>query len=87
MYDHVKKMGWLKIDDFDRYDTATPTFETPTMSMTELRKIREKAFQRFYLHPTYVLRMFSKGGVYGYSATRTALAHFRRAVKLKLKRG
>ena len=87
MYDYVKKMGWLKIEDFDRYDTATPTFETPTMSMTELRKIRENAFQRFYLHPTYVLRMFSKGGVYGYSATKTALAHFRRAVKSKLKLG
>lgn len=86
MYDYVKKMGWLKIDDFDRYDTATPTFETPTLSMQELRKIREKAFQRFYLHPTYVLRMFGKGGVYGYSATRTALAHFRRTVKSKLKR-
>jgi anaerobic magnesium-protoporphyrin IX monomethyl ester cyclase len=86
MYDYVKKMGWLKIEDFDRYDTATPTFETPTMKMTELRKIREKAFQRFYLHPGYVLRMFGKGGVYGYSATRTALAHFRRAARSKLKR-
>ncbi len=85
MYDYVKKMGWLKIEDFDRYDTATPTFETPTMKMTELREIREKAFQRFYIHPSYVLRMLGKGGVYGYSATRTALAHFRRAVKSKLK--
>ncbi len=85
MYDYVKKMDWLRIEDFDRFDTATPTFETPTMSMAELRKIREQAFQRFYLHPTYVLRMFRKGGVYGYSATRTALAHFRRAVKSKLK--
>jgi anaerobic magnesium-protoporphyrin IX monomethyl ester cyclase len=85
MYDYVKKMGWLKIDDFDKYDTATPTFETPTMSMKELREIREKAFQRFYIHPGYVLRMFGKGGVYGYSATRTALAHFRRAVKSKFK--
>jgi anaerobic magnesium-protoporphyrin IX monomethyl ester cyclase len=86
MYDYVKKMGWLKIEDFDRYDTATPTFETPTMKMDELKKIREKAFQRFYIHPGYVLRMFGKGGVYGYSATRTALAHFRRAVKSKFKR-
>jgi len=85
MYDYVKKMGWLKIYDFDKYDTATPTFETPTMSMKELREIREKAFHKFYLHPTYVLRMFGKGGMYGYSATRTALAHFRRAVKSKLK--
>jgi len=84
MYEHVKKMGWLKTYDFDKYDTATPIFETPTLSMKELREIRDKAFQSFYIRPTYILNMFSKGGVYGYSATRTALAHFRRAVKSKL---
>jgi radical SAM superfamily enzyme YgiQ (UPF0313 family) len=87
MFEYVKKMGWLKIDDFNRYDTATPIFETPTLNMKELREIRERAFQRFYLHPTYVLRMFGKGGVYGYSATRTALAHLRRTIKSKLKFG
>ena len=85
MYDYVKEKGWLKIEDFNKYDTATPTFETPTMNMKELRKIREKALQRFYVHPGYVLRMFGKGGVYGYSATRTALAHFRRSLKSKMK--
>jgi anaerobic magnesium-protoporphyrin IX monomethyl ester cyclase len=85
MYDYVKKMGWLKIDDFNKYDTATPIFESPTISMKELREIRERAFQRFYLRPTYVLRMFSKGGMYGYSSSRTSLAHLRRAIKSKLK--
>jgi len=84
MYDYVKKMGWLKIDDFNKYDTATPIFETPLLTMKELREIREKAFQKFYLRPTYVVRMFSKGGMYGYSASRTALAHLRRAIKSKL---
>jgi len=84
MYDHVKKMGWLKIRDFNKYDTATPTFESPTMSMTELREIHDKAHQSFYLRPTYVLRAFSKGGVYGYSTTRTALAWLRRSIASKL---
>ena len=46
MYDYVKKMGWLKIHDFNRYDTATPTFKTPTLSMSELREIHEKAYQK-----------------------------------------
>jgi anaerobic magnesium-protoporphyrin IX monomethyl ester cyclase len=86
MYDYVKEKGWLKIEDFNKYDTATPTFETPTMKMNELRKIREEALQRFYVHPGYILRMFRKGGVYGYSATKTALAHYRRRLKSKLKR-
>jgi anaerobic magnesium-protoporphyrin IX monomethyl ester cyclase len=84
MYDHVKKMGWLKISDFNKYDTATPIFETPTMSMEELREIHDKAHQSFYIRPIYVLRAFSKGGVYGYSTTRTALAWFRRLVASKL---
>jgi anaerobic magnesium-protoporphyrin IX monomethyl ester cyclase len=84
MYDFVKKKGWLKVTDFDKYDTATPIFEIPTLSMQELREIREQAFQRFYLRPTYVLRMFTKGGTYGFSATRTAFAHLLRAVKSKL---
>jgi anaerobic magnesium-protoporphyrin IX monomethyl ester cyclase len=84
MADYVKKMGWLRVTDFDKYDTATPIFELPTLSMQELRELREKAFHRFYLRPTYILRMFSKGGTYGFSATRTALAHLLRAVKSKL---
>jgi radical SAM superfamily enzyme YgiQ (UPF0313 family) len=87
MYDYVKKMGWLKIDDFNKYDTATPIFETPMISMKELREIRERALQKFYLRPTYVLRMFGRGGMYGYSASRTALAHLRRKMKSKLKPG
>ena len=84
MHDYVTKMGWLKITDFNRYDTATPTFESPTMSMKELKEIHDKAHQSFYLRPTYVLRAFSKGGVYGYSTTRTALAWLRRSIASKL---
>jgi anaerobic magnesium-protoporphyrin IX monomethyl ester cyclase len=84
MADYVKKMGWLKVTDFDKYDTATPIFELPTLSMQELREIREQALQKFYLRPTYVLRMFSKGGMYGFSSTRTAFAHLLRAIKSKL---
>jgi len=84
MYDYVTKMGWLKIHDFDKYDTATPTFESPTMSVEELREIHDKAHQSFYLRPTYVIRAFSKGGVYGYSTTRTALAWLRRLIASKL---
>ena len=84
MYDYVTKMDWLKIHDFNKYDTATPTFESPTMSMKELREIHDKAHQSFYLRPTYVIRAFSKGGVYGYSTTRTALAWLRRSIASKL---
>lgn len=84
MYDYVKKMGWLKIYDFDRYDTATPIFESPTMSMKELKEIHDKAHQSFYIRPLYIMKSFRKGGVYGYSTTRTALAWLRRLIASKL---
>jgi anaerobic magnesium-protoporphyrin IX monomethyl ester cyclase len=83
MYDFVKENGWLKITDFDRYDTATPVFESPTLSMEDLEEIREKAYQRFYIRPGYVLRMLSKGGIYGISSVRTSLAHLLRALGFK----
>ncbi|MGD9131772.1 MAG: radical SAM protein [Candidatus Bathyarchaeota archaeon] len=84
MYDMVKEKGWLKIDDFDKYDCKTPLFETPTMSMEELAEISEKAFQSFYLRPRYILRMWAKGWMYGFSATRTALKYLFRATKSRL---
>jgi radical SAM superfamily enzyme YgiQ (UPF0313 family) len=84
MYDYVKKMGWIKITDFNKYDTATPIFETPTMSMKELRELHDEAHRRFYLRPTYIIRSFSKGGVYGYSTTKTALAWLKRTIATKL---
>jgi anaerobic magnesium-protoporphyrin IX monomethyl ester cyclase len=83
MYDFVKENGWLKITDFDRYDTATPVFESPTLSMKDLAEIREKAYQRFYLRPRYVLRMLSKGGIYGIYSVRTSLAYLLRALGFK----
>jgi radical SAM superfamily enzyme YgiQ (UPF0313 family) len=84
MYDYVKKIGWIKVTDFNKYDTATPIFETPTMSMKELRELHDEAHRRFYLRPTYILRAFRKGGVYGYSTTKTALAWLKRTVADKL---
>jgi radical SAM superfamily enzyme YgiQ (UPF0313 family) len=86
MYDLVQKNGWLRVTDFDQYDTTTPIFETPWLSMKELKEIREQAFQSFYLRPAYVPRMFAKGVTYGFSATRTAFAYFLKAARRKLRR-
>jgi len=87
MFELVKKKGWLRTTDFDKYDITIPTFETPWLSMKELKEIREQAFQHFYLRPTYILRMYTKGGRYGFSATRTAFAYFLIAIRSKLQRG
>jgi radical SAM superfamily enzyme YgiQ (UPF0313 family) len=84
MYEQVKKEGWLKVTDFDKYDTANPTFETPYLSMDKLREVRYKAQQKFYLRPSYVLKMMRRGGTYGKSGLKTSAAYALRAMHIKL---
>ncbi|MCW3995451.1 MAG: cobalamin-dependent protein [Candidatus Bathyarchaeota archaeon] len=84
MYDQVIKNGWLRITDFDKYDTAGPTFETPQLSMEKLAEIRYKAYQQFYLRPGYIFKMMRKGGTYGISAVKTSAAYALRALHIKL---
>ena len=84
MYEQVKKNGWLRVTDFDKYDTAGPTFETPWLSMEKLAELRYKAYQDFYLRPGYVLHMMRRGGTYGISAAKTSGAYLLRAMHIKL---
>jgi anaerobic magnesium-protoporphyrin IX monomethyl ester cyclase len=84
MYEQVIKNGWLRITDFDRYDTAGPTFETPQLSMQKLVELRAKAYQDFYLRPSYVIKMMRHGGVYGIAAVKTSGAYLLRALHVKL---
>ncbi len=84
MYEQVIKNGWLRITDFNKYDTATPTFETPWLSMDRIREIRYKAHQQFYLRPAYVFKMMRRGGTYGKSGLKTSAAYALRAMHIKL---
>ena len=83
MYEQVKKSGWLRITDFDKYDTAGPTFETPSLSMEKLAELRYKAYQDFYLRPGYVFKMMRKGGVYGIAAVKTSGAYLLRYLLIR----
>lgn len=84
MYEEVVKNGWLRVTDFNKYDTATPTFETPYLSMEKIREIKYKAHQKFYLRPGYVFKMMRKGGMYGRSGLKTSAAYALRAMHIKL---
>lgn len=84
MYDQVIKNGWLRVTDFDKYDTAGPTFETPWLKMEKLAEIRYKAYQQFYLRPAYIFKMMRRGGTYGRSAIKTSAAYALRALHIKL---
>ena len=83
MYELVKKNGWLRVTDFDKYDTAGPTFETPSLSMEKLVELRYKAYQDFYLRPRYVFKMMRKGNVYGIAAVKTSGAYLLRYLHIK----
>ena len=83
MYELVKKNGWLRVTDFDKYDTAGPTFETPSLSMEKLVELRYKAYQDFYLRPRYVFKMMRKGNVYGIAAVKTSAAYLLRYLHIK----
>jgi radical SAM superfamily enzyme YgiQ (UPF0313 family) len=84
MYEEVVRNGWLRVTDFDKYDTATPTFETPELGMDKIREIKYKAHQKFYLRPSYVFRMMRRGGTYGKSGLKTSAAYALRAMHIKL---
>ncbi len=84
MYEQVKANGWLRDTDFDHYDTALPTFETPSLSMEKIREIRKNAYKQFYLRPSYVFKMLRKGGVYGRAGLKTSAAYALRAMHIKL---
>jgi radical SAM superfamily enzyme YgiQ (UPF0313 family) len=81
LYDQVVKNGWLRVTDFEKYDTTRPIFETPLLSMKEIEKIRELAFLRFHIRPKNILRSFAKGWRHGLSSSKSALYHLFKAIK------
>jgi radical SAM superfamily enzyme YgiQ (UPF0313 family) len=85
MYDLIKEKGWLKITDFDMYDTTRPVFETPWLSMNELGKLREAAFHHFYLRPGFFTHNFRKRNFWTLSTALTILVHIKGYLKLKLR--
>ena len=82
MYDQVIDKGWLKVTDFDKYDTATPIFETPWISMKQLKEIRQQAFNHFYLRREYY---FDKSRRFKISTTLTVGINLAAFVKSKLR--
>jgi radical SAM superfamily enzyme YgiQ (UPF0313 family) len=85
MYDNVIKNGWLRVTNFDDYDATTPIFETPTMSLKELEDLYQKAFQSFYMRPSYVFRMWRKGTMQGYGATKKYFFYLKKAIRSRIK--
>lgn len=83
LYDMVKEKGWLRVTDFDLYDTTRPTFETPWLSMKELGKLREGAFHHYYLRRAY---FFDKRRRFKLSTALVVAMNLIADIKLKLRR-
>ena len=83
LYDTVKEKGWLRITDFDKYDTTRPIFETPQLSMKALGKLREGAFHHYYLRRAY---FFDKSRRFKISTAIVVGMHLVANIKLKLRR-
>jgi hypothetical protein len=79
----VKEKGWLRITDFDKYDTTRPIFETPQLSIKELGKLREGAFHHYYLRRAF---FFSKKRRFKVSTALIVAANVVADIKLKLRR-
>lgn len=83
LYDQVKANGWLRITNFDKYDTTRPIFETPQLSMKELGKLREGAFHHYYLRKAY---WWDKRRRFKVQTAIVVGMHFVANIKLKLRR-
>ena len=83
LYDQVKANNWLRITDFDKYDTTRPIFETPQLSMKELGKLREGAFHHYYLRRAYFM---DKSRRFKISTAIVVGMHFVANIKLKMRR-
>ena len=83
MYDMVKEKGWLRVTDFDLYDTTHPVFETPWLSMKDLGKLREGAFHHYYLRTAF---LFDKKRRFKVSTALIFAANLIADLKLKLRR-
>ncbi len=84
LYDMATEKGWLRVTDFDKYDTTTPIFETPWLSMKKLGTLREAAFHHFYLRPSFFLHNSRKRKFWTLSTALTIAVHLKGWARLKL---
>lgn len=84
LYDIAVENGWVKVKDFEKYDTTKPVLETPWLSMKDVEKMRELAFLRFYMKPETIFGAFSKGWKQGLATSREAVKHLLGALKASI---
>ena len=61
-YNETFKKNLISITDWSKYTLLNPVLETVDCTSKELRSIQKKAFLKFYLRPTYLIRQVSQDG-------------------------
>ena len=70
----VKETGLEMSNDWGLYDTITPVFTNPNLSLEDIRKLRTSFYNSFY-SPKYVFRHTFKRNFYSRVMARTAMNH------------
>lgn len=61
-YKEAFEKNLIQVKDWSKYTLISPILETIDCSKEDLRKIQAKAFIKFYLRPTYLIRQFKMDG-------------------------
>ena len=62
-YNETFKKNLIDIGDWSKYTLLDPVLKTIDCSSSELRKIQKRAFLKFYLRPTYLIRQVPQDGL------------------------
>jgi radical SAM superfamily enzyme YgiQ (UPF0313 family) len=62
-YNETFKKNLINIKDWSKYTLIDPVLKTVDCSSEELRKIQKRAFLKFYLRPTYLIRQVPQDGL------------------------
>jgi len=60
MFLWAKEHGYLKTEDWSKYDYYTCVMELPTVSSADIEKYYKIAYRRFFLRPTYLMKRLLK---------------------------
>jgi len=59
-YHLAKERGWLRADNWSKYEINQAIIDTDALSVHDLRKARTAAYKRFYLRPHYIWKRLKK---------------------------
>jgi radical SAM superfamily enzyme YgiQ (UPF0313 family) len=60
MFKWAKENGYLKSEDWSKYDLSTMLMELPTISSEKIAEYYKKVFRMFYYRPSYLLKRLLK---------------------------